>query len=230
MTSFIDLVTGAGAFFGGALGRALVFLLGAAVLLLPALAIGGILRLVARARSKVVERPGGYAWRRDAFHAPNHTWLAVGGPAELCLGIDALAQGLMPSVTAVDLPRPGTFVRRGEPVAVLHAGCRSASVVAPVNGMVVRRNARVEREPGLVKREPYGNGWLFSLTPADTSYSEFPAANEAAAWFDLERERLSHFLEAELGLAAADGGDLIAPPLSLLTNDGFARLVKAFLG
>jgi len=230
MATFIDLLTGTGAVLGGMVGRALVFFVGAALLLAPAVVIGWIWYRVRRARSPVVERPGGYAWRRDAFHAPNHTWLALRGPAELAVGIDALAQELLPSVTAVELPRPGTFVRRGEPVAILHAGGRSVPVAAPVNGMIVRRNAQVEREPGVVKREPYGAGWLFSLTPSDTSYTALPAANDAAAWFDREQARLGHFLEEQLGLAAADGGELVAPPLTLLTSEGWDRLVKAFMG
>jgi glycine cleavage system H lipoate-binding protein len=229
MTTFIDLLTGAGAVMGGALGRAVVFFVAAALLLVPAILVAWLWNRVRAARSMVVERRGGYAWRRDAFHAPNHTWLAPRSPAELYLGVDALAQGLMPSVTSVELPRPGTFVRRGEPVAVLHAGNRSVPVAAPVNGMVVRRNALVECEPGVVKREPYGEGWLFSITPADASYTAFPAANDAVAWFDKEQERLGHFLEEELGLAAADGGELVSPPLTLLTNEGWDKLVRTFM-
>jgi glycine cleavage system H lipoate-binding protein len=230
MTTLTDLLTSAGALLGGLLGRSVVLVLGAALLLLPALLLGWLWHRIGKVRSREVERRGGYAWRRDAFHAPNHTWLALRGPSELAVGIDALAQHLMPSVTAVELPAPGAFVRRGEPVAVLHAGSRSMAVAAPVSGMVVRRNARVVREPGVVKREPYGDGWLFSLSPADASYREFPTAHDAVAWFDRERERLARFLEEQLGLAAADGGELVAPPLVLLSNDGWQKLVRTFMG
>lgn len=228
MTTLIDVITGAGAILGGTLGRVLLLVAFAALLFVPAFVLGWLRHRVAQARSKVVTREGGYAWRREAFHAPNHTWLSVSGPAELAVGIDALAQGLLPSVTAVELPRPGAFVRRGEPVAVLHAGGRAVPVAAPVSGMIVRRNGHAERDPGVVKSEPYGAGWLFSLSPADQSYAAFPAAAEAAAWLDREQARLGRFLEEELGLAAADGGELVSPPLTLLTGEGWEKLVKGF--
>jgi glycine cleavage system H lipoate-binding protein len=230
MTTFTDLFSGAVALLGGALGRALLLLLLAAVVLVPAVLIGFVRHRVSRVRSRVVEVPGGYAWRREAFHAPNHTWVALRGPAELAVGIDSLAQHLMPSVTGVELPRPGAFVRRGEPVVVLHAGGRSMAVAAPVSGMVVRRNAHAERDPGAVKREPYGEGWLFSVAPADASYRSFPAAADAAAWLERERGRLGRFLEEQLGFAAADGGELVSPPLTLLTREGWEKLVREFMG
>ena len=229
MAALVDVLQAVGVFLAGLLGRAGLVLAAALVFAIPCLLLGyGWMRL-RRAASLAVERKGSFAWRRGAFHAPNHTWLAARAPSELALGIDDLPRGLLPAVTAVELPRPGVIVRRGEPVAVLHAGGRAIRVEAPVSGMVVRPNARVLRDPGLVKREPYGAGWLFSLAPADASYMRFPAGGEAAAWLDREQARLSHLLEDELGLAAADGGTLLAPPLTALGEEGWRRVLAAFM-
>jgi glycine cleavage system H lipoate-binding protein len=145
------------------------------------------------------------------------------------LGIDELVREIIPSVTSVELPRPGMVVTRGQPIAVLHAGRRSVRVEAPVNGMVIRANARIVGDPGLVKRDPYGEGWLFSLTPADAAYMTFPSEEEAGGWLRREAKRLEQFFETELGLAAADGGALLATPVSSLSEDGWKRLTRAFL-
>jgi glycine cleavage system H lipoate-binding protein len=225
----IEYLETLGAFVAGLFGRAGVFLLGGLILLVPAILLAIALGWFSRFRARRVARTDRFAWRRGSFHAPNHTWIAARGPAELMLGIDELARELIPSVTSVELPRPGMVVRRGEPIAVLHAGRRSVRIEAPVNGMVVKANARVTGDPGLVKRDPYGEGWLFSLTPADASYMRFPAEEEAAGWMKREAERLEHFFEHELGLAAADGGALMASPLTSLTEDGWKRLTAAFL-
>lgn len=93
--------------------------------------------------------------RQGAFHAPNHTWLAMRGPAELAIGIDRLASELLREVTSVELPRPG----RGEGIVLLHAGGHGVRKEAPLDGLVVRTNPRLVREPWLLKEEPHGEGF-----------------------------------------------------------------------
>jgi glycine cleavage system H protein len=229
VATLVEFLETLGAFTVGLFGRAGVFLLGALLLAVPAVLLAIALGLFSRFRERRVARTGRFAWRRGSFHAPNHTWIAAHRPAELLFGIDDLARELLPSVTSVELPRPGMIVRRGEPIAVLHAGRRSVRIQAPANGMVVRVNRKVDGDPGLVKREPYGDGWLFTFTPADTSYMRFPAEEEAASWFQREAERLERFFEHELGLAAADGGALVSAPMTSLDEDGWKRLTQAFL-
>ena len=229
MSNVVEFLATLGAFAVGLFGRAGIFLVGALVLAIPAVLLAIALGQVSKFRARRVARSGRFAFRRGSFHAPNHTWIASRGPAELLLGVDDLAREIIPSVTAVELPRPGMVVRRGEAIAVLHAGRRSIRIQAPLNGMVVRANAKVAGDPGLVKREPYGDGWLFSLTPADTSYMRFPAEQEAGSWLEREARRLEAFFEHELGLAAADGGALLASPLASLTEDGWKRLAESFL-
>ncbi len=229
MTTFVEFLETLGAFVVGLFGRAGVFLVGALLLLVPAILLAIALGQVSRFRARRVARAGRFSWRRGSFHAPNHTWIATRAPAELMLGIDDLAREIIPSVTSVELPRPGMVVRRGEPIAVLHAGRRSVRIEAPLNGLVVRANARITGDPSLVKRDPYGDGWLFSVTPSDTTYMRFPAEEEAASWFKREAQRLEHFFEHELGLAAADGGALLASPMTSLTEDGWKRLTDTFL-
>jgi glycine cleavage system H lipoate-binding protein len=229
VATLVEYLETLGAFVAGLFGRAGVFLLGALLIAVPAILLAIALGQVSKLRSRRVVRAGRFSFRRGSFHAPNHTWIAARAPAELMLGIDDLARELLPSVTSLELPRPGMVVRRGEPIAVLHAGRRSVRIEAPLNGLVVRANGRVAGDPGLVKRDPYGEGWLFSLTPADASYMSFPAEAEAGAWLRREAERLERFFEHELGLAAADGGALLSSPLTSLGEGGWQRLTEEFL-
>jgi glycine cleavage system H lipoate-binding protein len=217
-----------GAFLAGLGGRAAVAFAAGLALALPALLLALAARALARARDRSVRGPAGVAFRRDAWFAPNHTWLARdrGG---LRVGLDDLAQRLLPSSTAVDLPRPGMVVHRGDPIALVHAGGRVVRVAAPVDGTVTRVNRRALRAPGLVKREPYGAGWLFALAPATEAYRDLPHDAGAAPWLAAEERRLARLVEGELGHAAADGGELVAPWPALLGEDGWRKVVFAFL-
>lgn len=230
MTTFIEVLEAIGSFLVGLAGRSALFLLGALALTLPALLFALARRALEKRDAARLVDAGGTTLRRDAYYAPNHTWLAPLGDGDLEVGLDDLAQRLLPSATCVDLPRTGMHVHRGDPIAVVHAGALAARVTAPIDGVVVGVNRRVRGDPSLVKREPYGAGWLFRLTPEDGGYASFPKDTDAGGWLRSERTRLSRLVEAELGLAAADGGELIAPAPALLGEERWRRVVASFLG
>jgi glycine cleavage system H protein len=39
----------------------------------------------------------------------------------------------------------------------------ASDIYAPVKGTVVEANKTLEADPGLINREPYGQGWIFVL-------------------------------------------------------------------
>jgi hypothetical protein len=55
-----------------------------------------------------------------------------------------------------------------------------------------------------------------------------PTGGEAGKWLERETERLFVFLHDELGMTAADGGELVSKPPRVLSEDQWANLVKAF--
>jgi glycine cleavage system H lipoate-binding protein len=231
MQAAIEILQTIGVFFTGLLARVGVFVAMLAVLVLPALAIALVVRAIAARRRAALglRRVAGLLFRPDAFYAPNHTWLHRRPGGALALGVDDLAQRLLPSVTAVELPRPGSTVARGETVAVLHGGGRAVRIPAPVAGTIAGVNAAVLRDPGLVKRDGYGRGWLVAVAPADPSFAELPSGEAAEGWLVRESARWTRFVEERLGFAAADGGELLAPAPWLLGEDGWKALTAAFL-
>jgi glycine cleavage system H lipoate-binding protein len=156
-------------------------------------------------------------------------WPPVQAAGALEVGIDDLAQRLLPSVTAVELPHPGARIARGGTIATLHGGGRPVRIPSPVAGTVAGVNAAVVRDPALVKRDGYGKGWLVAITPADRSFGDLPRGAAAETWLERESARWSRFVEDRLGLAAADGGELIAPAPWLVGEKGWSELTAAFL-
>ncbi|MFT3913000.1 MAG: glycine cleavage system protein H [Anaeromyxobacteraceae bacterium] len=229
MTTSISILSFLGIVLAGLTGRFILFVAGALVLAIPAIAYAYARLALGRATATKRATAGDLQYREDAFHAPTHTWLAPQGDG-LAVGLDDFGQQLLPSVTAVDLPRVGARVRRGEPVAVLHAGRLSVRVPAPVDGTVKAVNRGVERDPGRVKSER-GGEWLFNVAPGEPSYLRFPKGADTKAWLTAEKARLARFVEGELGLAAADGGELpkATEVPAQLGDEGFSRLVGAFL-
>jgi len=88
----------------------------------------------------------------------------------------------------------------------------------------------VIRDPSLVKRDGYGRGWLVALAPRDESWMSLPGGSDAERWIGDEARRFARAVEARLGMAAADGGELVAPAPWLLGEEGWRNLAAEFLG
>jgi glycine cleavage system H protein len=227
----IEILQSIGVFLGGILTRFGVFLAMIALLAIPALVLAYAMRAIERQREKRLglKSIAGVQFRPGLVYAPGHTWLQprIGGALEL--GLDDLAQRLLPGVSAVELPRAGTKIARGETIATLSGGGREVRVRAPVPGVVAGVNAAVVRDPGLVKREGYGRGWLVAIEPSDGSWASLPRGESAESWMRRETVRWNRFLEDQLGFAAADGGELVAPAPWLIGDSGWRALAAAFL-
>lgn len=218
----VSVLEAVGSFIVGTGARVLVFFLAGLALVAPAVLVALAWRAFeGRARSANGTRP-------ETHFAPGHTWLAPRRRNTLAVGLDEVGERILPSATALDLPARGMEVHKGDPIAVIHAGRRAIRIGAPVDGTIVAVNRRVRRDPALVKQDPYGRGWLFAIAPRDDGWKELPSGPAADLWVSAERARLARFVEEELGLAAADGGELLAPAPALLGEDAWKRLVAAF--
>jgi glycine cleavage system H lipoate-binding protein len=226
-----ELLQSSGVFLAGVLVRLGLLLLGIAAVVVPALLVAlGLRRWEAwRARRLGIRAVAGLPFRPDVAYAPGHVWVRRRAHG-VELGLDGLAQQLLPSATSVEPIRPGTGVRRGDVVAVVRSGERELPLYAPVAGTVLGVNAAALRTPELVRREGCGRGWIVLFAPAEeASLSGLPTGEAAEAWLRREAERIARFLEERLGFAAADGGALVAPAPWLLGDAGYRALCESVL-
>jgi glycine cleavage system H lipoate-binding protein len=232
MSAIVEILQSLGVFAAGVLARFGLFLVMLAAVVVPALAIALVRVAIDRRRERRLglRIVGGVQYRPGLRYAPGHTWLRPrrsGGALEL--GIDGIAERLLPAVSAVDLLRPGTMVSRGETVATLHGGGRELKIRAPIPGTVVGVNSAVVSDPGIVKRDGYERGWLVAIVPADASWTDLPRDEAAEGWIQRESSRWNRFLEQQLQIGAADGGELVAPAPWLIGEAGWRALAGAFL-
>jgi glycine cleavage system H lipoate-binding protein len=231
MNSILEILTSIGVFLAGLAARVGIVVLVMVALLAPVVLVVGAARGF---RSLGLWAMGyraaaGLRYRFGLWYASGHSWLRPDG-SRLRVGLDDLAQRLLPWAVAVELPSPGRRVKAGEPVARISSGGREAVVASPLSGTVVTVNPAVAAEPTLLKSDCYGRGWLFALQPDDESWRKLPTGERARAWMWAESHRLARFYEHQLGFAAADGGELAAPPASLLGEAQWKALTQAFLG
>jgi glycine cleavage system H lipoate-binding protein len=201
------------------------------ILTIPVLAILGVRSLYRRFRDRALglAHVEGGVWAANVDYAPGHTWVRRLRRGGLRIGLDDLAQRLLGGGEIVEMPKQGSLVRAGEVTTVIRCGDKIGEIRSPVDGTVSEVNDAVVRNPSLIHREPYTRGWLYTVAPSGAGPTQVLRGEAARRWVERESVRLTRFLEHDLGLAAADGGEIVAPPPALLTGEQWTALTMAFL-
>ncbi len=95
-------------------------------------------------------------------YTETHEWLRLDGD-EATVGITDHAQAELTDIVYVELPPVGTALSAAQQAAVVESVKAASDIYAPIGGTVLAINPALEADPGLVNRDPYGQGWLFKL-------------------------------------------------------------------
>jgi glycine cleavage system H protein len=98
----------------------------------------------------------------DLIYTESHEWIKREGD-KIRVGITDHAQSELTDVVYVELPKLERQVNAKDPIAVVESVKAASDIYAPVKGTVVEANKALEADPGLINREPYGQGWIFVL-------------------------------------------------------------------
>ncbi len=99
-------------------------------------------------------------------YTARHEWVRDDGEV-ITIGITSFAQDELGDVVYVDLPPTGTQVRADEPFGEVESTKSVSDLYAPVTGEIVERNEDLDDRPELVNADPYGEGWMVRIRPAD---------------------------------------------------------------
>ena len=95
-------------------------------------------------------------------YTETHEWLRLDG-ATATVGITDHAQAELTDIVYVEVPKVGANLAAGQPAAVVESVKAASDIYSPISGEVVEVNGALESDPGLVNRDPYGEGWLYRL-------------------------------------------------------------------
>jgi glycine cleavage system H protein len=106
----------------------------------------------------------------DRRYTSDHEW-AQATDEGIRVGITDYAQDALGDVVFVKLPEVGTEVGANESFSEVESTKSVSEVYAPVAGVVAAVNQALADEPGQLNSDPYGDGWVCVLRPADgTAY------------------------------------------------------------
>ena len=92
----------------------------------------------------------------------SHEWVRMDG-TQATVGITQHAQEEISDVVFIELPKMGRAFAQSEEAAVVESVKAAFSIYAPVSGTVTRVNESLAKDPGLINRSPYEQGWICVL-------------------------------------------------------------------
>lgn len=102
----------------------------------------------------------------DCRYADSHEYLRPDGE-RLRLGLSAYAVDQLGDIVFVELPEVGTELRQGASFGSVESVKAVEDLLAPISGVVAARNEAVLANPEELQNDPYGEGWLLQIRPAD---------------------------------------------------------------
>jgi glycine cleavage system H protein len=92
-----------------------------------------------------------------------HEWINIEDHEAAVAGITIHAQDALGDIVFVELPEVGRTYKRGEVVGVVESVKAAADLYMPAEGEIVEVNETLRTDPGLVNRDPMGEGWFFKV-------------------------------------------------------------------
>ena len=95
-----------------------------------------------------------------------HEWILIEGDIAY-VGITDYAQEQLGDIVFVDIPTVGETLEAGETFGTIEVVKTISDLFLPVAGEVMEQNETLEENPELVNKDPYGEGWLIKMKPAN---------------------------------------------------------------
>ena len=102
----------------------------------------------------------------DLRYTSDHEWVRL-QDGKLRIGITDYAQDALGDVVFVQLPEPGSRVEAGASFSEVESTKSVSDIYAPVAGVVVEVNTELADAPQKLNEDPYGEGWICVIEPAD---------------------------------------------------------------
>lgn len=118
----------------------------------------------------------------DLRYTTDHTWVRV-EDSKVRFGLTEYAQDALGEIVFVELATSGSAVDQGVSMGEVESTKSVSDVYAPVAGVVNEVNDVLDTTPSKLNEDPYGDGWLCTITVENLAQLE--TLLDAAAYREL---------------------------------------------
>jgi glycine cleavage system H protein len=101
-------------------------------------------------------------------YTKDHEWIRLEGDSAY-IGITEFAQRELGDIVYIDINSLGSEVTKDAVFGTVEAVKTVSDLFMPVTGTVTEINPLLDSQPELVNNDPYGDGWMVKITPANAA-------------------------------------------------------------
>ncbi|HYD16413.1 MAG TPA: glycine cleavage system protein H [Candidatus Nanoarchaeia archaeon] len=191
-----------------------------------------------QAKEDVWSRPAAPVMAKDlgfevpqsyAFH-PGHTWMLDEGRQNARVGIDAFTANLLGNIDRIEIAGLNRWVRQGQKLMTITSGTLSFDMLSPVEGVVSSVNHEAIKDPSLVTKDPYRNGWICVVKSPELAMNEknLVKGSLVAPWMQNSIGHVNAMASQVVPALAQDGGLPVKGLLTQLEADAQRKLIHEF--
>jgi glycine cleavage system H protein len=109
---------------------------------------------------------GEYEVREGLYYHKEHFWAKI-EDGLVRFGATDYGQKALKEIVFVELLEVEDEVKQNEAYGTLESVKAVVDLIAPVSGTVKEVNEALMDNPDAINKDPYGNGWLITVTPSD---------------------------------------------------------------
>ena len=99
-------------------------------------------------------------------YTKDHEWVRIEGDVAY-IGITDFAQSELGDIVYVEVETVGDKVEQEAVFGTVEAVKTVSDLFMPVSGEVLELNPKLDGNPELVNKDPYGEGWMVKIRPTD---------------------------------------------------------------
>jgi glycine cleavage system H protein len=124
--------------------------------------------------------------KEDLYYSEDHEWVRAEDDY-LVIGVTDFAQEELGDIVFVELPEVEEEFDKDDSFGVLESVKAVSDTFIPVSGRIIEINENLLDNPELINDDPFGEGWLIKVDPADDSeLDELLSAEEYAEFIEEE--------------------------------------------
>ncbi|MBN1683606.1 glycine cleavage system protein H [Candidatus Bathyarchaeota archaeon] len=127
----------------------------------------------------------------DLYYHREHMWIKNEG-SMIRVGYNDWAQQTAGKILSLKARKAGANIDAGKTLGSIESGKWVGSLKLPVSGELVQINQEVLKDPSLINKDPYGEGWVALIKPsklAEEIKNLIPGKDKATleAWLKEEK-------------------------------------------
>ena len=109
----------------------------------------------------------GHILPEELYYTKDHTWARIEDNGTATVGLDAFGAKSAGNIEFIDLPLEDDEFEAGEAFGSLESAKWVGGLLMPVAGAIIEVNENIEDDFDILKKDPYGEGWLIKLKPSN---------------------------------------------------------------